>query len=126
MEAQSGFSEMQLRRLEYAVGNMKGWLKFLGILNIVGGALYALTIVGLIVAWLPIWMGVLLVQAANRADRYLALHDPEAFVEMIEKFRTFWALLGILTLIGLIATAIALFAAFSSMQWFSQQMMMGL
>ncbi len=123
MEPLPGFDEMQVRRLEYAVMNMKGWLKFLGILNIVGGALYALTLVGLLIAWLPIWMGVLLVQAANRADRYLALRDPEAFVEMMEKFRTFWALLGILTLIGLVATAIAFFAAFSSMSWLSQQMM---
>ena len=123
MEPLPGFDEMQVRRLEYAVMNMKGWLKFLGILNIVGGALYALTLVGLLIAWLPIWMGVLLVQAANRADRYLALRDPEAFVEMVEKFRTFWALLGILTLIGLVATAIAFFAAFSSMSWLSQQMM---
>ncbi len=123
METVQGFNEAQLRRLEYAVMNMKGWLKFLGIVNIAGGALYALTLVGLLIAWLPIWIGVLLVQAANRADRYLALRDPDAFVEMMEKLRTFWALLGILTLIGLIATAIAFFAAFSSMSWFSRQMM---
>ncbi len=121
METQ-GFSEIQLRRLEYAVMNMKGWLKFLGILNIIGGALYALTLVGLLVAWLPLWMGILLVQAGSRADRYIALKDPEAFVEMMEKFRTFWALLGILTLIFLVGSLIAAFLAFTGSQMMLHEM----
>ncbi len=122
MERSSEFSDLHWRRLEYAVMNMKGWLKFLGILNIVGGALYALTIVGLVVAWLPIWMGVLLVQAANQADRYVALKDPEAFVGMMEKFRTFWALLGILTLIFLIGSLIVAFLAFTGSQMMLHEM----
>ncbi len=46
----------------------KGWLKFLGVLSIIGGVLSALTIVGILVAWLPIWMGVLLFQAGSQAD----------------------------------------------------------
>ena len=34
--------------------SMKGWLKFLGILTIIAGALQVLTIVGIVFAWLPI------------------------------------------------------------------------
>ena len=37
-----------------------GWMKLIGTLAIIQGVLLALTIVGLIIAWLPIWLGVLL------------------------------------------------------------------
>ena len=32
-----------------------GWLKFLGILNIILGVIYCLTIIGLIIGWLVGW-----------------------------------------------------------------------
>jgi len=35
--------------------DMNGWIKFLGIAAIILGGLYALTIVGIIIAWMPIW-----------------------------------------------------------------------
>ena len=56
----------QLRRTAVSMGS---WLKFLGIVSIVSGALLAFTIIGLIFAWLPIWLGVLLFQAGDRANR---------------------------------------------------------
>ena len=57
-----------LERLAFSAKNMSVWVKLMGILNIIGGALSALTIVGIIIAWAPIWMGVLLFQAGSRAD----------------------------------------------------------
>jgi len=46
--------------------NTSGWLKFLGVLAIISGILTALTIIGIIIAWLPIWLGVCLFQAGGR------------------------------------------------------------
>jgi hypothetical protein len=45
-----------------------GWMKLIGTLGIIWGVLLAFTIVGLIVAWLPIWMGILLRRAATESE----------------------------------------------------------
>lgn len=42
-----------------------GWLNFLGWFNIVVGILYALSIVFIIIAWLPIWIGICLKNAGE-------------------------------------------------------------
>ena len=36
------------------------WMKLAAVLMIIAGALQALTIIGILWAWVPIWMGVLL------------------------------------------------------------------
>ena len=43
------------------------WLKFIGVMAIIYGVISAITIIGILIAWLPIWMGVLLFQAGNAA-----------------------------------------------------------
>ncbi len=103
--------------------SMKGWLKFLGILSIAGGALYALTIVGIIFAWLPIWIGVVLYQAGERADRYIASEDEAVLVEFMGKLNTYFTILGIAALVGfglsLVFIVIALIMGFHSHQLFN-------
>ena len=49
---------------------MTGWMKFIGIMTIIGGCFQALTIFGLVIAWLPIWMGVVLTKAGSKAGEY--------------------------------------------------------
>ncbi|NIW79677.1 MAG: hypothetical protein GWN16_09545, partial [Calditrichae bacterium] len=64
----SGDSQSQaVLQLKRSAGTMSAWLKFLGIVSIISGAVVAITIVGIIIAWLPIWLGVLLFQAGDRA-----------------------------------------------------------
>src|SRR5690606_18391985 len=46
----------------------KLWLKVLAVAMIFTGAIQALTIIGILWAWLPIWLGVLLFQAAGAAE----------------------------------------------------------
>ena len=83
-------------RLQNISINMNGWLKFLGIINIISGALTALSLVGIIIAWLPIWLGVLLIQAGNRASNAQIQNDPEELVPMMEKLRLYFILQGII------------------------------
>ena len=47
----------------------KFWMQLLGVVSILYGVLSAITVVGLIVAWIPIWAGVVLMQAAGAASR---------------------------------------------------------
>ena len=85
----------------------KGWIRFLGIVLLVAGILYAITIIGLIVAWLPIWLGVLLIQVSGRLNAaYLAGDEPSLW-DALWKLKTFFIVSGVATLIYLILFALA-------------------
>lgn len=92
-------SEGIIRQIATEGMNAKGWMKFLGVISIILGVLYAITIVGILVAWIPIWMGVLLFQAGNKVDEATIRNNPAALVEMMAKIRVFFTILGILLLI---------------------------
>jgi hypothetical protein len=81
----------------------KLWLKLLGILSIVYGALTAITIVGIIVAWLPIWMGVLLFQAAKNVEQAQQEGNKDKLLISQQKIKLFFTISGVLALIGIIA-----------------------
>ena len=103
-------SDRILNRAREIAGNTAGWLKFLGIVNIVMGGLAAITIVGIIVAWLPIWIGVLLFQAGSRASELGYSGNPEKLIEMMDKLKTYFVIQGILLLITIGSWIIILFA----------------
>ncbi|NIA23934.1 MAG: hypothetical protein GWP04_00020 [Gammaproteobacteria bacterium] len=86
----------------------KGWMKLLAVLSIGGGALYALTIVGIIVAWLPIWIGVLLWQSAGAAEDAHTTGNPDRFLVSQTKLKTLFTVYGVVALVGLIVGIIAL------------------
>ncbi len=90
------------------VRGMQKWLKFLGIVQIVAGILQALTLFGILWAWLPIWMGVILNAAGNKAQVYVENGDPQALVELTGKLKLYFIINGIMMIISLVAVAISL------------------
>ena len=99
MEANVDFVQQAVRD---NVRGAKGWLKFLGIMSIIGGAGYALTIVGIIVAWLPIWLGILMFQAGSRAQEFAERGDAGALSAYTAKLKTLFTLMGVLAIISLV------------------------
>jgi len=89
----------------------KGWMKFLGIIMIISGALTAISIVGILWAWIYIWLGILLLQAGNKATELLASKSPENLVEYQNKLSSFFQITGILTIVALGLAVIALIIA---------------
>lgn len=87
-----------------------GWMKLIGTLGIVYGVLVALTIIGLIIAWLPIWMGVLLNRAANEARAAAMAGDEAQAISATGNLSTIFKVQGIITLISLVLSAIVLVA----------------
>ncbi len=79
-----------------------GWMKLIGTLGIIYGVMMGLTIIGLIFAWLPIWMGILLRGAAVEAQAAYASGDEAAAVTATGKLQTIFKVQGIIVLIGLI------------------------
>ncbi|MCD6595822.1 hypothetical protein J7L68_09155 [bacterium] len=104
-------SDKVLSSIVYEAGKSKGWLKFIGIITIISGALQALTIFGIVIAWLPIWMGILLLQTGKFADAFANEQDPSKLAEMLQKMRLYFTIQGILMLIGLIAVVLTVLAA---------------
>jgi len=97
-----------VREVSLPLFSSKGWIKFLGILMIIYGVFIAMTIVGIIIAWLPIWLGVLLNQTANRIEQAQASGDILAMVRSQNSLSTYFTVYGVLALIGIIGSIIAL------------------
>ena len=83
-----------------------GWMKLIGTLGIIYGVMMGLTIIGLIFAWLPIWMGILLRGAAVEAQAAYASGDETAAVTATSKLQTIFKVQGVIVLIGLILWAV--------------------
>lgn len=83
-----------------------GWMKLIGTVSIVYGVLTALTIIGLVVAWLPIWMGILTRKAAVQAQQAYVSGDEQAAVASTDSLRIIFKVQGIIVLINLIFGAI--------------------
>jgi hypothetical protein len=99
LEKDTGSFSTEIIDLQNVSMGMNGWLKFLGIINIISGALTALSVVGVIIAWLPIWLGILLLQAGGQAVNAKTQNDPRELVKMMEKLRLYFILQGIVFII---------------------------
>jgi hypothetical protein len=98
------------QRLGIIASQGAGWMKFLGVVSILEGALAALTIVGILFAWLPIWLGLLLFKAAEDAE-IASKDDPARLEPFIKRLNKYFMIQGIVTLLGLVAGAIFLFSS---------------
>ncbi|MFA8342769.1 MAG: DUF5362 family protein [Rhodothermaceae bacterium] len=86
----------------------KLWIKLLGIMSIIYGVISALTIFGLIIAWLPIWIGVTLFQASTAIEEAYLTQNQGAFLKALNKLKTYFTITGVLVLIGLILGGLGL------------------
>ena len=104
-----------VRDLIAPLASGKGWIKFLGIVTIVGAALSVLSTfgLGLLVAWLPIWMGILLLQSGGALERAQMAGDEASMRLALDKLRTYFLIQGILVLIS-IALAVIAFMVFGT------------
>ena len=97
----AGFNARATREISLPLASAAGWMKFIGIMFIIQGAITALTIVGIIIAWLPIWIGVLLLQSAGAAQRSQMQDDANALIEALSRLKTYFVIQGVLYLVGL-------------------------
>jgi hypothetical protein len=81
--------------------SMKGWMKFIGIVQIVAGAVNALSIIGILWAWLPIWIGIILVQAGSKAGDYAAKGDAASLEAMTGRLKTYFIISGVMMIVSI-------------------------
>ena len=111
MNGQTGVpaESLGIRELSFPLYACKGWMKFVAVLSIIGGVLQVLTIFGIVIAWLPIWAGILLFQSANAAEEAYQTDSKAALVMSLSRLKTYFIIMGIITLIGIILFALGLF-----------------
>ena len=111
MEGEAQASADLVRKISTPIYEARVWLKLVGVLSIISGLFIAITIIGIIVAWLPIWMGVLLFQAASQTESAHTSGDTATLIEGLGKLRTYFIVTGVLTLLGLLWTVFWIFMA---------------
>ena len=82
-------------QLKSYASDMAGWLKFLGICQILVGIPSLIVLVGA----LYIWMGVLLYQAGSAAGT----GPDQDFARMMSKLKTYFIITGVLVILGILS-----------------------
>ncbi len=97
-----------LRELIEPLYRGKFWMQLIGIMLIISGVLTALSIIGIIVAWIPIWAGVVLMQAAGGVRRAYELEDEQEAKRAIGRLRIHFTIMGVLLLVYIILMVVGL------------------
>ena len=87
-----------------SAGKDTGWIRFQGVLYILAGILEALTCVGILFAWLPIWLGTLLLRAASAGEQAARSRDETRVLEYHDRLQLYFKIQGIVILVSLILT----------------------
>jgi len=95
-----------VKEVSYPLFSSKGWIKFLGIIMLIYGIIGALSVVGIIIAWLPIWIGVLLLQTSSRIEQAQLTGDRQSMIKAQNSLSTYFTVYGVLALIGLIIAVV--------------------
>ncbi len=103
-----------VRLLSSPLYNNKGWIKFFGIMNIIYGVFAAVTLVGILFAWIPIWLGVLINGAANNIEKAYLTGNQQDMLQAQKKLSTYFVINAILVLLGLIFVGIILVVVFTT------------
>ncbi len=96
-----------IKEISTPVYQSRGWMKFVGVLLIITGVFYALSIVGIIIAWLPIWMGIVLFQAGSSSEQAFFSGDKFSLLKSLNQIKLFFTIMGIMSLIGILLSVIA-------------------
>jgi hypothetical protein len=109
-------SEHQLvKELSIPLFQAKTWMRMLGVLAIIGGILQAITLWGLIICWLPIWMGILIFRAASAVEIAQLNGDKAQLFASLNHLKTFFTIQGVIMLIMIVLSGIGLLIAGGSL-----------
>lgn len=101
-----------VREISQPLSDAKMWMKLTGVMAIVQAVFIIIGTfgIGLIVAWIPIWIGILLFQAASAAERANSNGDKAALLQSQQKLKVMFIIAGVLTLISVLIMVIGFFA----------------
>lgn len=104
-----------VKALSLPLYEAKGWMRLLGVLSIISGIFSIFTIWGILVCWIPIWVGIILMKAAGAVEIAHHSNDRTQFIACLCQLRTYFTLQGVLMLIGIIVGVIGFIIAGGAM-----------
>lgn len=96
-----------LRRLGDELRRGGGWMKFLAVLLIIQGIFLIFTIWGILICWLPIWLGWILFKAADDAE-IASRGAPTRLLDYAVRINRYFTIQSILALVMIIVGLIVL------------------
>ena len=103
-----------IKEVSLPLFSSKGWIRLIGILMIIYGVFAALTLVGILVAWLPIWLGVLLMKVASAMEQARVTGNKELLIKAQNNLSTYFTIYGVLALIGIILAVVFIIVGLST------------
>ncbi|MDE2235350.1 MAG: hypothetical protein KGL13_02270 [Gammaproteobacteria bacterium] len=95
-------NETLIKELAQKMQGAHFWMYLVGILMIIGGVLEAISIVGIVFAWLPIWLGVLLCMAASSLNKANMTGDADQLQLMLGRLKMYFVVQGVVSLIVIV------------------------
>jgi Zn-dependent protease len=78
--------------------NVKNWMRIAGVLTISAGVLIGLTIIGVVVAWIPILAGVALFQCASKVEEAVITGKSEYLTSALSKLGSYFKFTAVMRL----------------------------
>jgi hypothetical protein len=103
--------ESMIQRILAPLYLAKGWIKFVGVMAIIQGVFSIFTLWGILICWLPIWMGALLCGASNQIRIACESDNEPAAQTAMQKLGTYFRIMGVLSILTVIVFFVAMFAA---------------
>ncbi len=97
-----------LKDLAAPLFQAKRWIKLFGWMLIGNGVLTIFSGWGILVCWIPIWMGLLLIKVGKAMDLAGRNGDRSQFILAQQKLKTFFTVNGILLAVGIVLTTVML------------------
>lgn len=89
-----------MKRVITPLYNAHGWIKVAGVISVVEGILTALSIWGIAICWMSIWLGVLLYSTSNKMKQAYEDDHAEHLEEAMQKFARYFKLFAIFQILA--------------------------
>ena len=96
---------LQIGKIVFPLYQSLFWIRLFSACLIVYGALITVTGIGVLVAWIPMWVGILLLLMAKTISQAYHHNDEQAFKLSLDRLKLIFTVLG-LTSVGLIVATI--------------------
>ncbi len=90
-----------VQRVIRPINDARGWMKLLAVVMFISGGFAALTIIGLLFAWLPLWMGYLLWKSATSAEAASTGGSEAEAIDSLSRLKTYFTIQGVLIVINI-------------------------
>ncbi len=111
-----------VREISRPLNEVRTWMQFTGLALILLGALSILSLWGILICWIPIWLGVLLIKTAGDIEASHRSGESVSLIEALKRMKTFFIILGVMMalelfmiLIGMLVLGGAMFAGLAEL-----------